>query len=323
MTKMPALFFCLLIIQFCKAQKPAEDHSSKKTNTESFDADLIALLNNSAEKESYFEVSIGIGNKLFSVKNNTVNTGQTQVSKLYYTPAVAYHHKSGLSLSLMPFLASYNGSLKIYQTAISPAYDYTDKKIGTGVSYTRYIADNNSFNSDAVYQNDFYGYVKGKKGFIQPEISIGYTTGKFKEINIDTIHLVNPIIIRDSTQNTIKDFSISAGIGHLFKIKDILHDGDDIAITPQIMLTAGSEKYLSAHINKNIPAIVKRSKRIRQRSQANNSPLALQSLAFTIDASYSTGKFSISPNVYLDYYLPKTTSKKLSSVYSVTLGLTL
>lgn len=323
MTKIPALFFCLFIIQFSKAQKPAEDHSAKKTDTGVLDADLMGLLNDSAETKTYTEISLGIGNKLFSVKNNTVNTSQIQVNKLYYTPALAYHHKSGFSISLMPYLASANGSLKVYQTAISPAYDYADKKIGTGISYTRYIANNNSFNSDALYQNDFYAYVKGKKGFIQPEISLGYSTGKFKEINIDTIHSMNPIIIRDSTKNSIKDFSLSAGIGHLFKIMDIFRTGDDIGITPQIMLTAGSEKYLSAHINKNIPAIVKRSKRIRQRSQTNNSPLALQSLAFSLNADYSIGKFSVNPNVYVDYYLPQTTSKRLSSVYSVTFAFSL
>jgi hypothetical protein len=53
-----------------------------------------------------------------------------------------------------------------------------------------------------------------------------------------------------------------------------------------------------------------------------NNKFQLQSVAASADLTYSTGKFFLQSNLYVDYYLPETTTKRLSAIYTVTAGLT-
>lgn len=315
MNKFTVILLLVFLSRSLYAQTTPQDTSSR-----ALEAELMKLLDSVSKPANTINLSLGISNKLFSVNNNTVNTAQTQVNKIYFTPAVAYLHKSGLSFSVMPFLASDSGSLTVYQTAISPSYDYSDKKTGFGISYTRYLADHRSYNSNAVYQNDLYGYIKKRNGYIQPSLSLGYSTGKFREINIYTIMLINPRTFRDSTHNSIKTFSLSAGLEHSFNKTGIFNAKDGISFIPKLMLNASSEKFSSLHVNKNIPPILLRSGRIRSRSQQTKSPFAFQSLALSLDAVYTIGKIYIDPNLYLDYYLPQTTEDRFTSVFSVSFG---
>ncbi len=116
--------------QVTQAEKAALDSMLKAD-------EFIKMLDSLDQPESYVDISIGIGNRLFSVKNNSVNSTQALTNKIYYTPSVAYRHKSGLSIAVMPFITTGSGSLKIYQTGLTPAYDYADEKISAGLSYTR------------------------------------------------------------------------------------------------------------------------------------------------------------------------------------------
>lgn len=314
MTKLIVLLLSVSIATSSYGQTTPQDSLSL-----SLGEDLMRLLDSVSKRRSTINLSIGIGNKLFSINNSTINT-QIQVNKIYFTPAVAYLHKSGLSLSVMPYLASDSGRFKVYQTALSPAYDYSDKKTGFGISYTRYLADHNSYNSNAIYQNDFYGYIKRRKGIIQPSLSIGYSTGKYREINVLTFTLINPVTIRDSTQNSIKTFSLSGGAEHMFQINSIFSNRDGLSVIPKLMINATSEKFRSVHTNKNIPPRLLRSRRIKSRVQQTNSPIAFQSLALSMDAVYTIGNFFIGPNLYLEYYLPQTNETRFSTVFSVSLG---
>ncbi len=322
MIRLIALLLFLLIVKTSSSQIISVD-SLKILHDLFKDDELLKLLDSTKTPHSRVEISVGIGNKLFSVKNNSLNTSQSEVNKIFYTPSISYYHKSGLSMGIMPYLTDNNSSLKIYQTAIIPAYEFENKSISTGISYTHYFADNKSYNNNSVYQHDIYSYIQYTKSYINPILSFGYSTGNFKEINTFTLQLLNSRTVRDSTSNTIKNFSVSAGIEHSFTADSIFSNNDGFLFTPQLMLLAGSEKQTTTHLNKAYDILLKRNKKIKSRTQTTTAGLALQSLALSLNATYNFGKFFLSPNIYTDYYLPETTEKKLTTVFSVAFGVSL
>ena len=91
--------FCFFII--CN-KTIAQDTAAKETPA--FDSatvlkDLLYLLDSADVSTSYGLVSVGIGNRLFSLHNNTLNAKQSGTSTLVFTPTAGYFHKSGFSLS--------------------------------------------------------------------------------------------------------------------------------------------------------------------------------------------------------------------------------
>ncbi len=321
----------LVLFVFISIAAKAQTEDNKNASLDSLkELDLLLGLLDSADKPtSNFDLNLGIGNKLFSQRNNSVNATQAQVNQLYYTPSVGYHHKSGLGLSVTPYIANDNGAVKIYQTALTPSYDYSGKSISASLSYSHYFADTKAYNSNSTFQDDWYASVRYKKWIVQPTIAIGYTTGIFYESNTtDTVINARRIIYNDSTKNSIKDFSLNAGIEHSFEFENLFSKNDGLSITPQIILSAGSEKYSSTRLNKVLyPALnqflqkrAAKKGKVISRTQSDNTPFTIQSLAFSLSADYSIGKFSISPNVYSDYYLPPTTEKRLNTVFSISFG---
>lgn len=313
--------FCLLLVSlsFAKAQTPIPD-TAKIDNI--LDDDILNFLDSIKKPTSYFTLALGLGNKFFSVKNNSINSSQAEVNKLYLTTALSYTNKSGFGLSVMPYISNANGSLKIYQTAVTPSYNVAGKNIDFNISYTRYLADYKSYNSNATYQNDFFTSGTYTKGYLEPSLSLGYTSGKFKEANIIPIQLQNRIVyVKDSTNNNIKNYSVSAAIEHIFNFEKILNSNGELSLIPQLLVIAGSQSFSAKHTNKNYDFFLKKSTRFKSRTKTANEPFNLQSLAFSFDVSYRVGKFFLSPNLYLDYYLPATTGKKFTTVYSVSAGI--
>jgi hypothetical protein len=321
----------LVLFVFISIAANAQTEDNKNASLDSLkELDmLLGLLDSADNPTSNFDINLGIGNKLFSQKNNSVNATQAQVNQLYYTPSVGYHHKSGLGLSVTSYIANDNGTVKIYQTALTPSYDYSGKSISASLSYSHYFADTKAYNSNSTFQDDWYASVRYKKWVIEPTIAIGYTTGKFYEVSrLDTVGPMPNVVYNDSTSNSIKDFSLNAGIEHSFEFESLFTKNDGLSLTPQLILSAGSEKYTSTRINKVIYPVLnqflqkraaKRGKVI-SRSQSDNTSFTIQSLALSLSVDYSIGKFSISPNVYSDYYLPATTEKRLNTVFSISFG---
>jgi uncharacterized protein YejL (UPF0352 family) len=285
---------------------------------------LMDMIDSLDKPKSYFDVSLGIGNKLFSVNNNSVNASQSQVQKIFFTPSIAYYHKSGFSIAITPYLTSDSGAMKVYQTAITPSFDYEGDNFAAGVSYTRYLADNTSYNTNATYQNDLFGYFKYTKPVIQPSLSLGFSNGSYNEINLVSFKpIIGPErIIKDSTNNTISDFSLSIGIEHSFQFDSVFSTKGSLYFTPQLVLNTGSGKYSITHVNKLLVKAAQKNKRVKSSSltESGKIPFEFQSLALSLTADYSIGKFTVSPNVYFDYYLPTTTENRFSTIFSLSLG---
>ena len=293
--------------------------------------DFLSMFDDSAR--SYFDLSLGFGNGTFSTQNQAVNaTGFT--NQLVLTPALFYFFKSGFNLGVTSFLTNKSSQFKLYQTGASVGYDFSNKNIATGISYTRYFGDNKKYNGNSIYQNEAFGYLKYTKPFIQPGISIGYANGKYKSADFVSFpfkyKLLNPtrdttVIIKgiDSTTNKTNYFSITLSAEHTFEFENIFTQSDGLTISTIFMLNAGSDKLTENHTNNlfaNRPKLAARFSSKKKIAQANN--MQLQSIASSINITYGIGKFYVQPNVYFDYYLPETTGQRFSSIVGLTAGFT-
>ncbi len=267
-------------------------------------------------RKNSLDVTVGIGNGSFSAHNQAVNATGTS-NQVIFTPAVFYRTKVGFSIGVTGYLTNDSGSMKLYQTGVSAGYDYNGKVVDAGVSYTRYISDQSKYNSKSLYQNDLYAYIKKSSGIIQPVLALGFSGGKFKEINPIIFPAGSGIVRKDSTDNNTSYFYTSIGIEHDLYFHNVFSKNDELDIIPALAINAGSDKTTTTHTNKafnNIKALSKRA-----RAAATNK-FQLQSVAASVDITFTVGKFSLQPNIYIDYYLPATTAKRLSGIYSLTAG---
>lgn len=320
MLKFTGTIILLLVFFSGLAQKTTYTEAEKAALDSMFkDDEFINMLKTALAPKSYFLVSAGIGNSYFSAKNKELNASQLE-NKLVITPAAAYYHKSGLAITASAFMASFNGKMSFYQFGLSPSYSLTkNKKIGTTISFTHMFTRSGFEGYASPIQNDFYGNIFLKKPWLQPGISLGLSGGRYTDyVKVDTV--LNGIrrIFTDTVKTRLTAVSLNAFVQHQFEYFELLSKKDGISITPQLILNAGSQKFTEVHKN---PFITKlklmnsvRFKNLGVRS--DKSSFSIQSLAFNLDINYVIGKFGFEPQFYLDYYLPETTDKKFTSVYS-------
>lgn len=329
--------FVLLMAIFCACCCRADAQKDTLTIAEKQMLDsmlandpLLQMLKNL--KRNIFFVSLAAGNGSFSTHNNQANaTGY--VKRLIMMPSLQYFTKSGFNFGTTGFISS--DSLRgtsLYQLGVTAGYAYTGSKVNTGISYTRNLRVGREYNSRSLYQNDFYGYLRSAKGAVRPGMTIGFTNGKYKEASYVTysrvIHLNNPppngrdttIILRsfDSTNNKTSFLSISANASHELNFKHLFTKTDGVEFTTTMMINFGSDRLEQEHTN----AIFDRSRALNRikRFEASNN-LRLQSCAVSFNAAYILNNFYLQPNIYIDYYLPATTSKRLSTIFSVSAGM--
>jgi hypothetical protein len=304
--------------------------------TDSLSAKDKALLDSMMENDAFLklmeeksknsiDISVGIGNGAFSTHNNAANATGV-VKQLIFMPSVTYRTKEGFSVGATGFLTNGGGGkTELYQTGLTAGYDNYGKKILAGISYTRYLSDKNKYNSKALYQNDIYGYINKAKGVLQPGLSAGFANGNYKEVAFTSFILRRPLrgdtLISgvDSTDNKVSYFSVSANVSHDFSFYKLFDKGDELDFVPSLIVNFGSDKFTQTHTNK----IYDRIRKLTTVKKAEiTNKFQLQSIAASFDFTYSVGKFFLQPNLYLDYYLPETSSNRLSAVFSVTAGLT-
>ncbi len=271
---------------------------------------------------SYFDFNLGISNSIFSTKNNSLNAEQATTKKIFFTPSAGYYHKSGFGLALNTYISSDSGKMKLYQYAINPFYNYSGKKINAGISYSRYIAGEavESF-ATSPYKNDIYASFKLKKPWLQTGISLGYANGNFKEYFDTTILLRR---ITDTITTKLYDFSAILSAEHEFDLGSLFTKEDNLTVVPSLMLNASSQKWTISHSNslsKRRPAVQRALKSVYG-DGTSSAAFQLQSIALLMEATYTTGKFYLQPQFYIDYYLPVTSVSKFTNVFSVIAGLT-
>jgi len=280
--------------------------------------DLVQMLLNDESDQSFFQVKATIGNSYFSVKNKRINATQLE-NKIVYTGSAGYTHKSGFGLTGSAYLTNFNNRSGVYQYAITPSYSYNkSKKVEGAVSYTRFIRVEGFEKAASPIQNDIYANLNLKKPWLQPGLAIGYADGKYTQYKkIDTIILGTRRIFIDTMTTTLSNFSLNAFVQHEFEWYKVFHKKDGIAFSPAFYLNAGSGKYNVTHRNKFFNKLNERPDALRNvGSVDNDNSFTIQSMAANLDATYVIGKFGIRTQAYFDYYLPETTDKRFTSIFS-------
>lgn len=308
---MRILFICCIMLApaLCAAQQEDSTINIKKDS----------------KYKSYFEVATSFGNSYFSAKNKSLNA-KGQPSVFLITPSVSYYHKSGLGLTASAYLINLGDSSGFYQYSLSPSYQLTNNdKLDATVSYTRYFVKKGYETTASPFKDEFYGQINLKKPWLQPGLSISYSSGSFKVYNnVDTILLSARRKFTDTVTTNVSGFTLSPFIQHEFDFYELINKNDELTITPQFLLNTGSSTFAETHQNLFYTRRLQRasgSKLLKKLGRFNQqTPFEIESLALSTDANYAIGKFGIDTQFYLDYYLPATKTKRLTSIYSVQLS---
>lgn len=281
--------------------------------------DFKAMLDSISNKTDFFSVSIGAGNRLFSVKNNNFNAQQPE-SRLAITPSVFYYHHSGFGINATSYFSKLDGKSRFYQHAFTPSYDYLKgKAIAFGVSYTYYLKQKKLEQYTTPFNHELFGYIQTRKGWLRSGLSIGWGKGDYVEIRrLDTVIFAIPRSITDTTSVGLQDFSFTASISHPFEWNGLFKSTDGFSLFPQFMLVAGAQHF-DISSRKRLTSSRKFITLSRNyiSSDEENTGLRVQSAAFAISASYFIGGFSLTPNYFVSYYFPDT-DRPFSNIFSLT-----
>ncbi len=266
------------------------------------------------DNPSYFTVSAGIGNRLFSIRNNALNSKQVSENNIIYSPSLAYVHKSGLAISVGANLMNDTTyGFGVNQYSVSPSYQLQDNKyIDFTLAYTHFFVKNKFSSYASPIQNDFYTAIAFKKAWLKPGIAFDYSTGDFREEKRQGRYY-------DSTTSNLKSFGLIASVAHDFTWDKIFGEDDGILFTPSLMLNAGSSQ-IAIHHKTNATNLAQFLSKKGKLPKFQNNKFEAESTGLDLDASYVTGKFTIEPEIYFDYYLPATDVGRFTSIFMLTLG---
>jgi hypothetical protein len=286
-----------------------------------------AFLDSLTKPQSFFSASVGMGNRSFSIKNNSLNT-QESTKRISFTPSLAYYHRSGLGISATGFLANLDNHIGFYQFAATPSYDYIGRKIAAGISYTRYFGKDTATIDASPYDNDFYAYCNLRRNTWRFGIAAGYATGHFNDkiSYADSVYRFSNLLQRYvwvritktiESLTHIKDFSLSASVRKDFEWNAVLTRKDNITASITAYLVSGAS---TLNTNTNLSVFRKKltlAKFNRSFNSDNGNSFQLQSAALSASAFYTIGVFTIQPIWFMDYYF-QDTDNHFSQVFSLT-----
>lgn len=276
--------------------------------------------------QSYGEVRMGAGNGVFSLRNQSLNSIQTETKTMYGKLAAGYYHKSGVSVQA-GMLTALQGNWTVLRYSLSPSYQFSNKLWSAGMAYTYFIPTGQSVYDISPFQHDVYANGSYKKWKIQPGLALGYSAGRIREY-FDTSFIIDlpnlpprNVHITDTITTKLQSFSATASATYKWSKSRWIGKKDDWLFLFSLMLTGSDLNMDITHSNslqKRRPIVQKALKRLYG-DGTRYDHFQLQSLAFSTQISWGLGHFSIEPNIYLDYYLPSTTENRLTCI--VELGL--
>lgn len=314
------LFFTACI--FCDDVYAQDSKEDKRILDSLIENDeFLQLLNSLDADKSYFTINLGVSNRLASVNNNSINALQGN-SKTIVTPGISYLHKSGFGVSAAGYLLSNAENSGLHRISLTPFYQHSfNNQLSFGLSYTRFFTDDKYNAIESPIQNDLYANGHYRKGFVEPGLAIGYSTGEYKEIDKITINLPRQgrTTFSDTAITSLKSVSVSGSVEHKFLLYSQIAKKAALLFTPSVLLNAGNNSFDIVHKN-NFPGTVRgrgRRRLFRTEDVSGASAFELQSAGINLYLNYSIHKFSIQPQVYLDYYLPSTSEKRFTQLFNV------
>ena len=327
-------FFCCLftlamIVSKSDAQVQPKKSLSEKDSTE-LENQLKNLLGADEKPVSYFYASVGLGNRLYSSKNNSLNANQGAASTVVYSPSISYFNKTGLGFSAGANLLNDSKMFGVNQYSISPSYDLMgDKNFSLGISYTHYFVKDKYSDFTSSVQNDWFSYFGYKKSWIKPSISLGFCSGEYGEAKSkDTIIGGVKRSFYDTLNYKSNSFYTMFSVKHDFLWYAVFDKSDGLSFSPSLMVNAGSGSSTVSHITNVTGGLLGGEEMFRKPIRKNRSPRTqtskfnVQSIGLGLNLDYSIGNFNIQPQYYLDYYVGSSSTDKTTSLFMLMVGYT-
>jgi hypothetical protein len=281
--------------------------------------EIRTLIDDLDMRQSFFSVSMGVGNRLYSLRNDNINSQQASLNQFALTPMMNYTHRTGLGITAMAYIKGGDGKLTPYQYALSPSYDRLGRgRFAYGISYTHYFTRDDLDFYATPLKDEVYGYASYRKGWLEPGLSVGWAGGSYRDVRtLDTVILGIRRHIVDTTTVSLNDITALASLSHSFDWDDLLKKGDGLSLEPRFSLIAGSTAFdqrsrFDIFSGRNLQRL-----KVRNRSVAGNSGFQFQSVAFSLSATYMIGKWSFTPSYYISYYL-QASEKPFTNLFSLT-----
>jgi hypothetical protein len=274
--------------------------------------DLMDILGDTDPPGSYFMVNLGIGNRIFTVQNNVLNSKLTPVNTIIFSPSVTYHHKSGLYIAgTVNLLNNNTDGFGVNEYSAAAGYELPDNKnAGFSIAYT-HIFVNDIFSPYASpVHNDLYAAYQYKKTWLRPGLAVDFSGGEYGEVK-------RVRLLYDSINSKLTSFTLVPSVSHEFEWDEIFGKSDGITITPSLLLNVGKSRQVLHHTT-NAPNLLSFLNKKGRLPKLANTKFQPESLGFSLNTSYGTGKFSIEPEMYIDYYLPKTTESRWAEYFTLT-----
>jgi hypothetical protein len=313
-------FFCVSAL--AQKQKPAQD--SLAYYDDLFN-ELDSFLDSMTAPRSVFIVSIGAGNNFFNYQSQS-NQSIAPKKKIAYSPSIGFFHKNGLGINSSASIIKDGGAFNAYQFSVTGSYDYLKSNAFiTGVNLTRFITkDSLSFYTSPL-KNEAGIYFLYKGWPIKPSVTLTYGWGSRSDYE-ETAEYLIPIrsrrngYTRVNTTESINDLSLAASVRRDFYWLNKLGNNSVLRLTPQLSFTSGTQKFGFNQTNDSYITVTKgnngngkgkgsgkgantlfNSENVELEDVSNFKPLSLTAFLKT---SVSFGKFSLQPQVGLDYYFP-------------------
>jgi hypothetical protein len=291
-------------------------------------SEMESFLDSITAPRSYTLAAIALGKGFFNYKTKDDLSIESQ-KKMTFIPTIGYYNKDGLGITTEASFLSDQGNLTYYQMAISPSYDYLkNRKLATGISYTRYLTKDSLPFYTSPLQNEIYGYFTYRKWWVKPMVAVSYGWGsrseyQERETYITTLQLRRSGFTRVNTNESVSDFSVIASVRHDFYWLGVWGNKNYVRFTPQLTYTSGSQKF-GFNQSSNTYATAPRTNSTVLYSTENvflDNKMYFQpvSLALQLRAEYAISKFYIQPLLTLDYYFPAE-NKRFSSFFTLNAG---
>jgi hypothetical protein len=274
--------------------------------------DLMDILGDTKSPGSYVMVNLGIGNRVFNVQNNVLNSKLTPVSTIIFSPSLTYHHKSGVYVAgTVNLLNDSKKGFGVNEYSATAGYELPENdKADFTIAYTHiFVSDIFSAYASPVH-NDLYAAYLYKKTWLRPGIAVDFSGGEYGEVK--RIRL-----LYDSIHSKLTTFALVPSVSHEFEWDEVFGKSDGITLTPSLLLNIGKSRQVLHHTT-NAPNLLSFLNKKGRLPKLENTKFQPESLGFSLSTSYGTGKFSVEPEVYIDYYLPATTDNRWANYFTLT-----
>ena len=303
---------------------PADDTISlDSTDYDALLDDLDHFLDSLLSPRSYVLAGVSAGQGYFNyIIKNTRRI--TTVRKYIWSPTVGFYGKGGFGFTAAGFIIDDSSKLNLYQLAFTPSFDYIrDRRLATGVSFTRYRTKNSLSFYTSPLQNELNGYFLWRKSWLQPGITINYGWGSRSAYTARLVFLDSlkkRALLFNQTEESVSDFSMAVSLRHDFYWLNIFSHKDFFKFSPLLSYSMGTQKF-GFNRTTGIASVATSNVLYNTGIVSLDNTLKLQPISLTmyLRAEYSLGKFFIQPQFLMDYYFPGE-KKNFTTLFSVNTG---